>query len=84
MNPFKINEVSVSIYEGMQTIVTCKHEASGIEVAIKKPRDKAALLDMRAEALNEIEWLVTNSPRYARILKSDKEFAKALEEENND
>lgn len=69
MNPFNINEVKIIIFELSYAQITCTHDLSGIEVVIKKPREKAAILDMRAEALNEIEWLVTNSPRYARILK---------------
>lgn len=68
-NPFNINETRIFIYEGLNASVKCEHELSGISIEIKRPRERASLLDMRAEALNEIKYLVTNSPRYARILK---------------
>jgi hypothetical protein len=63
MNPFDIKDVTIIIS------VKCEHQLSGITVQIERERDKASLLDMRAEALNEIEFLVANSPRYKRILK---------------
>lgn len=75
MNPFNIKEVKIFIHESSSVFrndsasIEVEHEKSGITVKIRRPRDRASLLDMRAEALNEIEYLVTNSPRYARILK---------------
>jgi len=74
MNPFD-KEVKIFIHESSSaymedcTTIQAEHEKSGITVKIRRPRDRASLLDMRAEALNELEYLVTNSPRYARILK---------------
>jgi len=68
-----MKDVVININELSRVYVECIHELSGIKVQIIKPREKAAILDMRAEALNEIEFLVKNSPRYARILNEAKE-----------
>jgi hypothetical protein len=82
MNPFNVNEVRLFMHESSSSYISAtasieaEHEKSGIVVKIKRARDRASILDMRAEALNEIEWLVSNSPRYQRMLKDAQETEK--------